>query len=225
MATSGTTLFTLDIADVIEDAAERVGVEVRTGHQFRSARRSLNLLLTEWAVRGVNLWSLEEMQIPLVPGQADYNLPADTADILETVLRSGTGVAQTDRPVTRLSMHDYTPLTTKNMRGIPLQVYMRRERDNPVATVWPVPPTGSSYTLVFWRMRRLEDAGGASNNPDVPFRFYNALVAGLAYFMGTKVPEQAARLPMLKTQYDEAWTLAASDDRERTSIRIVPELG
>lgn len=222
MSTSGTAAFNLDLVEIVEEAFERTGVEVRTGYDFKTARRSLNLMLSEWANRGVNLWTVEQGVIPLVAGTATYTLPADTVDILEHVVRTGSGSTQSDLVIPRVAFPEYAVLTNKNVQGRPTQVYVNRQATAPQITLYPVPDTNGPYTFVYWRMRRIQDAGGATNNMDVPFRFLPCLVAGLAYHLALKVPNALERLPVLREQYDNAWAQAASEDRDRAPIRFVP---
>lgn len=223
MATSGTTSFDLNLTELIEEAWERAsgGGEIRSGYEFKTARRSLSLLLADWANNGLNLWTVDQSTIPLVAGTATYNLPADTVDIIEHVLRTGSGVTQSDLSLTRISVSTYASIPNKTSTGRPLQIYVDRQ-STPAVTVWPIPDDSDTYTLVYWRLRRLEDAGSGANTQDVPFRFLPCLVAGLAYQIAQKIPDGTARLPMLKSEYDEAWGRAASEDRDRASVFFVP---
>lgn len=222
MATSGTTAFNLDLTELVEEAFERVGSEMRTGYDLKTARRSLNLLFADWANRGVNMWTFEQGSISLVAGTATYNLPSDTVDLLEHVIRTGSGTTQSDLNITRISVSTYATIPTKTSQGRPIQVWIERLQETPRITVWPVPDNSQPYTFVYWRMRRIDDAGNGVNTMDVPFRFIPCMVAGLAYYLALKVPGGAERLPILKAQYDEAWDLAASEDREKAAIRLVP---
>lgn len=223
MATTDTTDFNLNLADIIEEAWERAtgGGEIRSGYEFRTARRSLSLLLLEWANRGLNLWTVEQGSIPIVAGTATYELPADTVDVIEHALRTGAGTAQSDLNLTRISVSTYASIPTKNATGRPVQIYVERHL-TPRVSLWPVPDASTPYTLVYWRLRRMQDAGNAPNTQDVPFRFLPCLVAGLAFHIGQKVPEGAERIMMLKSEYEEAWSLAAAEDRDRASVRFVP---
>lgn len=224
MATSGTATFNLDLSEIVEEAFERAGSELRTGYDLRTARRSLNLLFADWANRGVNMWTFEQGQQVLTPGQATYQLPADTVDLLEHVIRTGAGSASTqaDLTITRISVSTYATLPNKLTQGRPIQIWIERLQSAPQFTVWPVPDNSQTYTLVYWRLRRIDDAGDGINTMDVPFRFLPCLVAGLAYYLALKIPGGAERLPVLKQQYDEAWELAASEDREKAAVRFVP---
>ena len=224
MAVSGTTSFNLDLTELVEEAFERVGSELRTGYDLKTARRSLNLLFADWANRGVNMWTFEQGSITMVPGTATYNLPADTVDLLEHVIRTGAGnsATQADLTITRISVSTYATIPNKLAQARPIQVWIERLQEAPRITVWPVPDASQTYTFVYWRMRRIDDAGSGVNTMDVPFRFIPCMVAGLAYYLAMKVPGGVERLGVLKQQYDEAWQLAADEDREKASVRFVP---
>lgn len=223
MTTSGTTAFNLDLTEIVEEAFERVGSEMRTGYDLRTARRSLNLMFADWANRGINMWTFEQGSIPLVAGQATYNLPADTVDLLEHVIRTGAGSAatQADLTITRISVSTYATIPNKLQQARPIQVWIER-LNTPRITVWPVPDNSQPYTFVYWRLKRIQDAGGGVNTMDMPFRFLPCMVAGLAYYLALKVPGGADRLGILKQQYDEAWQLASDEDREKAAVRFVP---
>jgi hypothetical protein len=224
MAVSGTTAFNLDLTEIVEEAFERAGSEMRTGYDLRTARRSLNLLFADWANRGLNMWTFEQGTIALVPGTATYNLPADTVDLIEHVIRTGAGNASTqaDLTITRISVSTYATIPNKLQQARPIQVWIERRQEIPTITVWPVPDNSQTYTFVYWRLRRIDDAGTGVNTMDVPFRFLPCMVAGLAYYLALKVPNGAERLPVLKQQYDEAWDLASTEDREKAAVRFVP---
>lgn len=225
MTTSGTTLFNLDLNEAVEEAFERCGSELRTGYDLRTARRSLNLLLADWANRGVNLWTVAQSTIPMVAGTATYNLPTDTVDLLEHVIRTGAGnvSTQVDLTITRISVSTYSSIPNKLQQARPIQVWIDRQSPTPTITVWPVPDNAQTYTFVYWYLRRLQDAGaGGTYTQDVPFRFLPCLVSGLAYYLSMKVPEALERLPMLKAQYDEDWQRASEEDREKAAVRFVP---
>jgi len=208
----------------VEEAFERVGAEMRTGYDLRTARRSLNLLFADWANRGINMWCFEQGTITLVAGTATYDLPSDTVDLLEHVIRTGAGSASTqaDLNITRISVSTYATIPNKLQQARPIQVWIERRQSAPRITVWPVPDNTTTYTFVYWRLRRIDDAGGGVNTMDVPFRFLNAMVAGLAYYLALKVPGGMERVGLLKAQYDEAWTLASEEDREKAAVRFVP---
>jgi hypothetical protein len=224
MTTSGTTAFNMDLTELVEEAFERCGAELRTGYDLRTARRSLNLLFADWANRGINMWTFEQGTIPLVPGTATYDLPANTVDLMEHVIRTGAGSASTqaDLNITRISVSTYATIPNKLQQARPIQVWIERLQPNPRITVWPVPDNSQTYTFVYWRLKRIDDAGNGVNTMDVPFRFLNAMVAGLAYYLSLKIPNAAQRLDVLKAQYDEAWTLASDEDREKAALRLVP---
>lgn len=224
MTTSGTALFNMDFTEIAEEAWERAGREMRSGYDLRTARRSMNLLTIEWANRGINMWTIDEGTIPMVQGTATYNLPADTIDLLEHVIRTGSGQNQQDLSVSRISVSTYATIPNKEVQGRPIQVFIERLRDNPTITVWPIPNQSSYYTLVYYRLRRIQDAGTGLQTPDMNFRFLPCLVAGLAYYIAMKVPELAERVPMLKQMYDEQFDLAAAEDREKAPVRFVPRM-
>lgn len=239
MTTSGTTSFNLDLNNLVEEAFERCGSELRTGYDLRTSRRSLNLLTAEWANRGVNLWTIEEGQIALNQGQIDYDLPIDTVDLLEHVIRTGTGQNQSDLTITRISVSTYATIPNKLAQGRPIQIWVNRQSgatypvggrpegtnpatgvNNPQVYLWPAPEQSNLYTLVYYRMRRVQDGGNGSSTQDIPFRFLNCIVAGLAYYLSMKIAPD--RMPALKVQYDEQWNFAAEEDRDKAAIRLVP---
>lgn len=297
--TSGSTGFNLDLTELVEEAFERVGSEMRTGYDLKTARRSLNLLFADWANRGVNMWTFEQGTIDLVQGQNTYALPGDTVDLLEHVIRTQANQQsnQADLTITRISVSTYATLPNKLQQARPIQVWVQRmdgqqsltstldgaitstdttitladatglpstgfiKIDNeyiqygyitgntlyncfrgqnnstaashltgasvywarlPAITVWPTPDGAQSYQFVYWRMRRVQDAGGGVNVMDVPFRFVPCMTAGLSYYLALKVPGGLDRLAVLKQQYDEAWDLAAGEDQEKAAVRFVP---
>jgi hypothetical protein len=223
MATSGVANFNLDLTEIVEEAFERVGSEMRTGYDLRTARRSMNLMFADWANRGLNMFTYEQGSIPLVAGTATYNLPEDTVDLLEHVIRTGAGSASTqaDLTITRISVSTYATIPNKLQQARPIQVWIER-LNTPRITVWPVPDNSQPYTFVYWRLRRIQNAGEGVNTMDMPFRFLPCMVAGLAYYLALKVPGGTERLPVLKAQYDEAWELASTEDREKAAVRFVP---
>jgi hypothetical protein len=223
MATSGVANFNLDLSEIVEEAFERCGSELRTGYDLRTARRSLNLLFADWANRGINMFTFEQGTINLVPGTATYDLPTDTVDLLEHVIRTGAGNASTqaDLTITRISVSTYATIPNKLQQARPIQIWIER-LDTPRVTLWPVPDNSQTYQLVYWRMRRIQNAGDGVNTMDMPFRFIPCMVAGLAYYLALKVPDAINRLEVLKMQYDEAWQLASGEDHEKAAIRFVP---
>jgi hypothetical protein len=184
----------------------------------------------EWQNRGINMWTIDEGTINLVEDTSEYDLPADTIDLMEQVIRTGSGnvSTQADLTISRISFPTYSSIPNKLTKGRPIQVWVQRLRDNPTITVWPVPDKGTGaspeYIFKYWRMRRIEDAGSGVQTPDMSFRFLPALMAGLAYNIAMKMPELEARLPMLKAVYDEEFNLAAAEDREKATIRLVPRI-
>jgi hypothetical protein len=228
MAVSGTTAFNLDFTEIAEEAWERAGREMRSGYDLRTARRSFNLMTIEWQNKGINMWTIDEGYINLIQGQATYDLPADTIDLMEHVIRTGQGSVstQTDLTITRISVSTYATIPNKLQQARPIQVWIERLRDNPRITVWPVPEQGTVsspyYIFKYWRLRRIDDAGTGVNTADMNFRFLPAATAGLAYHIALKIPEAMDRIPMLKQVYDESFDLAAGEDREKAAIRFVP---
>jgi hypothetical protein len=303
MTTTGSTAFNLDMNDLIEESFERCGLEVRSGYDFRTARRSLNLLTIEWANRGINLWTVEQGQIVMNTQQALYALPVDTIDILDASTRTNNGSQsnQTDINLSRISEPTYMTIPNKNTTGRPIQMWVNRQSGGvastpqttlvggidaddttitlasaanlptqgfvnigsetvayqnivgnqivnawrgqngttaaahltgvgvfnnqlPCINVWPTPnPPGNQYTLVYYRMRRIQDAGNGVRTQDIPFRFIPCMVAGLAYHLSVKIPGvDPGRMPMLKAEYEQQFQLAAEEDREKAAIRFVP---
>jgi hypothetical protein len=231
MTTSGTTAFNLNLNELVEEAFERCGAELRTGYDLRTARRSLNLLTIEWANRGINLWTIEQGQIAMVQGQIVYDLPVDTIDLLDHVIRTQTGQGQTDINITRISVDTYSTIPNKNAQGRPIQVWINRQSGAtepvsgvayPQINVWPAPEQSDYYTFVYWRLRRIQDAGSGITTQDIPFRFLPCMVAGLAYHLSKKIPGALERTQMLKAEYEELWEQAADEDREKAALRIAP---
>jgi len=229
--TTATTDFNLDLNTIIEEAFERCGAELRTGYEFRTAKRSLALLLMDWANRGINLWTLEEGQHVLTYNQGTYDLPVDTVDLLDHVIRTGSGQNQQDINISRISSSTYLSIPNKNATGRPIQIWINRRTgatsaadvvQYPQFTVWPKPDNSTTWTLVYTRLRRMLDPGTGVNGQDVPFRFMPCMVAGLAYMLSMKIPGAAERTLLLKAEYNEAWELAAGEDREKAAVRFVP---
>jgi hypothetical protein len=303
--TSGLDAFNLDMNDLVEEAFERCGLELRSGYDFRTARRSLNLLTIEWANRGINLWTVEQGQILMNTGQAIYPIPVDTIDLLDTVVRTdnGQGSNQIDINITRISEPTYITIPNKNAEGRPIQVWINRQTgqvakipqatlavgypisatdttitltnvsqlptqgfvniDNetigyqnivgnqilnawrgqngttaashaalasvyvnnlPCINVWPTPNSpGNQYTFVYYRMRRMQDAGGGVNVADIPFRLIPCMVSGLAFMLSMKLQGvDPMRIGMLKEEYEQQWLVASQEDREKAADRFVP---
>ena len=232
MTTSGTTSFNLDLNLLVEEAFERCGAELRTGYDLRTARRSLNLLTIEWANKGINLWTIEQGSIPMVQGQITYNLPVDTIDLFDHVIRTQSGQSQTDININRISADTYLTIPNKNAQGRPIQVWINRQSgaqnpsgiQYPNINVWPAPDQNNFYTFVYFRLRRIQDAGEGITTQDIPFRMLPAMVAGLAYHLSLKIPGALERSVMLKGMYDEAWEQAADEDREKAPLRLAPRI-
>ena len=216
MTTSGSRDFNLDVGEIIEEAYERCGLEVRTGYDARTARRSLNLMFAEWANRGLNLWTVKQGTITLTQGQAQQTLTDDVVDILEVTLRR----SNTDYEVERISRGEYATLPNKTTQGRPSQYYFDRQID-PVINLWSV-PENSTDQLIYYYVQRIEDADALVNTTDMPFRFYPCMVAGLAYYMAMKrAPE---RVQLLKSVYEEEFQRAADEDEGRTPLKLQPSL-
>ena len=301
MSTSGTATFNLDLNNLVEEAFERCGSQLRSGYDLKTARRSLNLLTIEWANRGINLWTIEQGQVNLVTGQGLYALPGDTIDLLDTVIRQNNGSAsnQVDINITRISESTYATIPNKLTTGRPIQMWINRQSaqinattvtltadinatDTSIAVsdssqlasggfikvgnetigyanvigntltncyrgqdgttaashstgasisvqnlnsinVWPTPDAGGApYTFIYWRMRRIQDAGNGATEQDIPFRLLPCMVAGLAFYIGQKIPEAQPRLQFLKSEYEEQWLMASTEDRDKATMRIVP---
>ena len=233
MTTSGTSTFNMNLNELVEEAFERCGAELRSGYDLRTARRSLNLLTIEWANRGINLWTVEQGSIPMVQGQIVYDLPVDTIDLLEQVIRTnaGTSANQIDINISRISGDTYITIPNKNAQGRPIQVWINRQSGasypvtgakSPQINVWPAPDQSNYYTFFYYRLRRIQDAGNGITTQDIPFRFLPCMVAGLAYHLSKKIPGALERTQMLKMEYEELWQQAADEDREKAPLRIAP---
>jgi hypothetical protein len=225
MATSGTTSFTLDVADIIEEAYERIGSESRTGYAIKTARRSLNLMMLEWQNRGLNLWTVKRGTESMVAGTAAYTLTGEKLDIIEAFCRSGSGSSQVDYSMERISVSSYSQLANKNTQGRPTQFYVERVPGSITVNLWPVPDS-SAYTFGYYYMERIDDTGTSGTYTiDVPDRYLPALVSGLAYNLALKDIEKAPLAPGLKQIYEEHWQLASEAAREKASIFLRPEVG
>jgi hypothetical protein len=300
MTTTGSTAFNMDFTEIAEEAWERAGREMRSGYDLRTARRSMNLMTIEWQNKGINMWTMEQGFINLVPGLATYALPTDTIDLLEQLIRTGANTASTqaDLTITRISVSTYATIPNKLQQARPIQVWVQRlsgevnptdsvlvgtitatattitlstvvgiagsgfiridsediyytyisgntlsgvfrGQNNttavghttgaaifvpqlPAVTVWPTPDNSTPYQFVYWRLRRVQDAGAGAETADMNFRFLPALTAGLAYHIAVKVPELMPRIQMLKQIYDETFEIAAGEDREKAAVRFVP---
>jgi len=216
MATSGSRDFNLDVGEIIEEAYERCGLEVRTGYDARTARRSLNLMFAEWANRGLNLWTVKQAFFTVTQGTSEYTLESDVVDLLDVVLRRD----NTDYEVQRISRGDYATLPNKTTQGRPSQFWLDRQI-SPKLYLWSVPENNTDQ-IRYYYVRRIEDADDLVNTTDMPFRFYPCMVAGLAYYMAVKrAPD---RVQMLKTIYEEEFQCAADEDQGRTPLKLQPSL-
>jgi|TARA_R110000787_G_scaffold88158_1_gene187348 hypothetical protein len=225
MATSGTYSFNLDLSDILEEAYERAGLELRSGYDYRTARRSLNLMFLEWQNKGLNLWSVQEGSQTLTAGTGRYALAGDQLDVIEASLRTDDGDAnkQTDLTMSRISISQYSHLTNKLTQGRPIQYWIEKDPGAIALNVWPVPDDAVTYKINYYYIQRIEDTGSpASNNVDIPARFMPCMAAGLAYYISIKRPEASDRAALLKQVYDEQWNLAADADREKASFFISP---
>jgi hypothetical protein len=218
-----------DLTEMIEEASERAGLEIRTGYQLRTARRSLNILLTEWNNRGYNMWEVRQDTIPLITGQVDYVLPPEVIDVVEHVIRQYPDQAaqQIDLQISRISLPTYATIPNKLTTGRPIQIYFDRLTPSPVARIWPA-PNQSGYFLNYWYLSRNPAVGTSGLNDMtniIPYRFVPALIAGLAYYIALKNPEAMNRIDMLKGLYEESWDQATREDREKAPLRLVPQIG
>jgi len=216
MATSGSRDFNIDVGEIIEEAYERCGLEVRTGYDARTARRSLNLMFADWANRGINMWTVAQATITLTQGQSAQTLTADVVDVLEIVLRR----SNTDFEVERISRGEYATLPNKTTQGRPSQFWFNRQID-PVINLWAV-PENSTDQLIYYYVQRIEDADALVNTTDMPFRFYPCMVAGLAYYIAMKrAPE---RIQLLKSVYEEEFQRASDEDEDRVPLKLQPSM-
>jgi hypothetical protein len=216
MAVSGSKDFELDVADYVEEAFERCGKEMRTGYDLKTAKRSMNLLFADWANRGLNQWTIQQVTTTLTQGDADLTLSADTIDILSVVVRRD----NTDYGIQRLSRDDYLNIPNKTQQARPSQWFLDRQI-TPVLKLWPV-PENSTDQIVYDRLVRLDDADSPTNTIQIPFRFYPALAAGLAYYIAIK--KAPDRIQVLKALYEEEMQRAMDEDRDRASFNVVPSL-
>jgi len=225
MATSGSKDFELDVADYVEEAFERCGLELRTGYDLKTAQRSLNLMLAEWANRGLNQWTVREKTVAMVKDTSKYTIdatnPTATIDVLDVYIRETTQGTTTDIPLSRMSRAEYAHLATKSTTGKPNQFFIDKQL-SPTITVWPVPDKNSTYTVYLNVLSRMDDADVGANTLDLPFRFYPCLAAGLAYYIALKkAPE---KVQMLKPLYEEEFQRALAQDEPRSSFRVSPDI-
>ena len=220
MALSGSTDFEPNVAEFIEEAFERCGLELRTGYDLKTARRSINLMLAEWANRGLNQWTIEQTTQTVTEGTSEYNLGTNAIDVLDVVCRRTVNSTQTDISMDRLSRSEYINIPNKTTKARPSQFFIDKQ-NNPVLKVWPA-PENSTDILVFNKLVRMDDADKATNTMDMPFRFYPCFAAGLAYYIAVK--KAPDKVVMLKQIYDEEFDRAMSQDEDRASFRVAPYL-
>lgn len=215
MTTSGSKDFELDVADYIEEAFERCGLEVRTGYDLKTAKRSLNLMLAEWANRGLNQWTIKQRTVTLAQGDGDYNLGTDVIDVLSVVVRRD----NTDYALDRISRDSYLSIPNKTTQGRPSQFFLDRQI-TPALKIWPIAENNTDV-IYYDALTRMDDADSGQNTLDMPFRFYPCLAAGLAYYISMKRAPQ--RIQLLKAVYEEEFERAMAEDRDRASFNVVPQ--
>ena len=215
-------VITPDLPEIFEEAFERAGLQMQTGYDLKTARRSLNLLTLEWQNRGLNLWTIDSGTQALTAGTATYQMPADTIDLIEHQVRTGSGTEQIDTSLERISVSSYAQQSSKNLQGRPSQIFIDRQATAVNVTLWPVPDS-SSFTLSYFRLRGINGvSSGIGTTADVPPRFIPCLAAGLAYYIAMKKPEVAARVAPLKQEYEFQFELAAGEDTDSSSMKFVP---
>jgi len=227
MATSGTTAFTLDLGDIMEEAYDLCGSELRSGYDYRGAKRALNLIFLEWQNKGLNLWKIEQGTQTLTAGTSSYALPSSALEVVDAFIRTDAGDTneQFDQRLNRISRTEYNHQAVKLLQSKPTQFFIDKGTNSNNIVLWSTPDSNQTYTLVYDYVQRIEDAGNpASNNADVPGRYLPCLTYALAYNLACKMPEAQNRVPMIKQRYDELWNEVSDADRERAAIRFVPNL-
>ena len=220
MATSGTNAFNLDVDEVVQEAFERCGLHARSGYDLKSARRSLNLLLAEWANRGINLWTVELRTQTLTASTTSYTLDSDLIDILEAVVYKASDTT-VDMEVDRISRAEYLNISKKSTEAVPTQYYLLRGQSTPTLYLYPTPDAADTFK--YWGLTKIQDAGDYEDELDVPTRFLPCLTAGMAYYVSLK--KSPERTPLLKQLYEEEWQRASEEDRPRSSFYAIPERG
>ena len=219
MATSGTKTFSLNIADTIEEAFELAGLELRTGYDAETARRSLNIMFADWSNRGVNLWTIDQVSLTLTAGTNQYTLNAYDVDIVSAVVRQTISGTTTDLQLNRVGRTEFLNIPDKTSTGRPTQYFLDRAT-TPVLNIWPTPDTVATYTLITNRVTRIDDVTASNQDPDIPSMFMPCMVSGLAYYLAMKKnPDKA---PMLKQQYEQDFKFAADEDGTKVSLHLVP---
>jgi len=223
MATSGTKTFNLSIADTIEEAYELAGIELRTGYDAETARRSLNIMFADWSNRGVNLWTIEQVSTLLTTGTASYPLNSYDIDIVSAIVRITDNAGKfSDLSVERIGRTEYLNIPDKTIKGRPTQIFLDRQI-TPVLKIWPTPDDASTYTIIANTIQRIDDASASNQDPEIPSRFIPCMASGLSYYLALKKnPEKAG---MLKQQYEQDFKLAADEDRNRASLYLTPARG
>ncbi len=219
MATSGTKTFQLTIADTIEEAYELAGLELRTGYDAEAARRSLNIMFADWANRGVNLWTIEQVTTSLTAGTNSYTLNSFDIDIVSAVIRQVDNSTTTDLQLTRIGRTEYLNIPDKASTGRPTQFFLDRQT-TPVVKLWPTPDSVATYSLIANTIQRIDDVTASAQDPEVPSRFIPCMASGLAYYIALK--KNPERVGLLKQQYEQDFKLAADEDRNRASLHLVP---
>ena len=219
MATSGTKTFSLSIADAIEEAFELAGIELRTGYDAETARRSLNIMFADWSNRGVNLWTIEQVTTNLTAGTSSYTFNSYDIDILSAVIRKTDSGNDTDLQIERIGRSEYLNIPDKDAKGRPTQYFVDRQI-SPVVNLWPTPDTASTYKLISYNVQRIDDVSPSAEDPEIPSRFMPCLTSGLAYYIAMK--KNPERVGLLKQQYEQDFKLAADEDSPRVSLRLTP---
>jgi len=227
MATSGTTTFNLDISDIMEEAYDLCGLELRSGYSYRGAKRALNLVFLEWQNKGLNLWTVEQGSATLIAGTSSYTIDSSALDVVDVFVRTDAGDVdkQFDQRLNRISRTEYNHQSNKLTQSKPTQFYVDKDNDSVKIVVWSTPDADQTYSLIYDYVKRIEDVGTvASNNAEVPARYLPCLTYALAYNLACKSPESLNRVPMIKQRYDELWRDVSEADREKASVRFVPDL-
>ena len=216
MATSSSNNFELDVAEYIEEAFERCGLEAKTGYDLQTARRSMNIMLAEWANRGLNQWTIEQRTQALTINDSEYSLATDVIDILSLIVRR----SGTDFSMTRISRDAFLNLPNKTSTGRPTQYFLDRQI-TPNLKLYPT-PENSTDVIHFDALTRIQDADTQVNTMEIPFRFIPCLTAGLAYYIAMK--KAPDRIQLLKTVYEEEFERAMAEDRDRSAFNVTPKL-
>jgi len=226
MATSGTTTFNLDLSDIMEEAYDLCGLVMRSGYDYNTARRALNLIFLEWQNKGLNLWKIEQATQALTAGTSSYAANSAAIEIVDAFIRTDASdtVKQFDQQLTRISRTQYNHQAKKLNQSKPTQFFVDKGTSSINIVLWSTPDDAQTYTLVYDFISKIEDAGQpASNNADVPARYLPCLTYALAYNIACKHPESTPKVPMIKQRYDELWNEVSDADRERAAVKFVPD--